>query len=209
MDPTTAAAQSPVIAPTLNLPLFNTQGDQFDASLYDRLGLLNAAGAIERDFYAVGVGGTDPITTLPKTYADTNVVNGQIQEGTAFAGFVLKFFYEPFQNKAEDDYIHWVLWARQTVIQVDLPTKKDYGTWKLTELFGNPNYTLLVPGTAGNFVAFQSVGSYQSLKQLNLYIPLPRLTDFRISMTQYLASDTTQDGDFLVCSLVGVKNSAG
>lgn len=203
------AAQAAVIAPTLNLPLFNTEGDQFDATLYDRLGLLFAGGAIERSFYAVGLNQQDPISGITKTLADTNVNSSQIQEGTAFAGFNLKFWYEPDSNKAETDYLAWVLWARQVSIEVDLPTKKDYGTWKLTELLGVPNYSLIVPATAGDFVALQSIGSFQSVKQLNLYIPLPRLTDFNIVMDQYIAPDSVLDGDFLCCGLVGVKNSAG
>jgi len=203
------ALQNPVIPPTLNLPLFNAQGDQFDASQYDRLSLLNAGGAIEREFFAIGIGNADPVSTVRKTLADTNLKNGQQQEGTAFAGFNLKIWFEPDSNKTEAQYLDFVLWARQSVLVMDLPTKKDYGTWKMTEIMGVPDFTLIVPAAAGSNATFRSQGMFQSLKQFNLYIPLPRLTDFRIRMLQFLAPAATLDGDFVCASLVGVKNSAG
>lgn len=203
------ALQDAVIPPTLNLPLFNAQGDQFDASQYDRLSLLNAGGAIEREFFAIGLGQNDPVSAVRKTLADTNIRNGAQAEGTAFAGFNLKIWFEPDSNKSEAQYLDFVLWARQAVIIIDLPTKKDYGTWKLTEIMGAADFSLLVPAAAGSNVAFRSVAMFQSLKQFNLYIPLPRLTDFRIRLQQNLAPADTLDGDFLVAALVGVKNSAG
>lgn len=200
--------QDAVIPPTLNLPLFNKQGDQFDASLYDRLFLLNAGGATERDFFAIGLGATDPVSGVLKTYADTNMRQGQIQEGTSFAGFILKLWFEPDSNKSEAQYLDFLLWARQTVIAIDLPTKKDYGTWKLTEILGVPNFSLIAPAAAGSNVALASVGTYKSLKEWNLYIPLPRLTDFRVQMRQFIAPAATLDGDGICCSILGVKNSA-
>jgi len=202
------AAQGPIIPPTLNLPIFNKQGDQFDASLYDRLFLLNAGGAVERDFFAIGLGEADPISGVLKTLADTNLRQGKIEEGTSFAGFNLKIWQEPDSNKSEAQWLDFVLWARQTVLAIDLPTKKDYGTWKFSEILGIPNMALLVPAAAGSNVAFTSVGAYKSLKEFNLYIPFPRLMDFRITMRQFLAPAATLDGDGVCASIIGVKNSA-
>lgn len=207
-DQVSYLGQDAIIPPTLNLKLFNVQGDQFDASLYDRLFLLNAGGAVERDFFAIGLGNADPVSGILKTLADTNVRQGQIQEGTAFAGFNLKIWMEPDSNKSEAQYLDFILWARQTVISIDLPTKKDYGTWKLTEILGIPNLMLIAPAAAGSNVALVSTGTYKSLKEWNLYIPLPRLTDFRVNMLQFLAPAASLDGDAICASIIGVKNSA-
>jgi hypothetical protein len=138
-------AQEDILPPTLNLKLFNQQGDQLDYSNYDRLLLNNAGGAIERSFFEVGLGQTDPVSARRKTLADTNVRSGQTPEGQAFAAFVLKFFIENNANFSEANYLSWILWLKDTVIQINLETKKEYGTWKLGELLGIPANGLIVP----------------------------------------------------------------
>lgn len=198
-----------VLPPTLNLKLFQQQGDQLDYTLYDRLLLNNAGGAIQRNFFEVGLGITDTISTRRKTLADTNVREGRIPEGQAFAAFVLKFWAEFNANLSEANYLSWIQWIRDTVIQINIDSKQEYGTWKLAELFGIPSNFLIVPAAAGSNVALGSVAMFQSLKPLNLYIPFPRLTTWTIAMFQGTAPAAALDNTGICCGLVGVRNRAG
>lgn len=198
-----------VLPPTLNLKLFQEQGDQLDYSHYDRLLTLNAGGAIERRFFEIGLGQTDPVSTRRKTLADTNLREGRIPEGQAFAAFVLKFWLEFNANLSEANYLSLIQWARDAAIVIDIDTKKEYGTWKLTELLGMPTNGLIVPAAAGSNASLLSVGMFQSLKPLNLYIPFPRLTSWTVALVQGTAPAAGLDSTGLVCSLVGIKNRAG
>src|SRR5690606_27866223 len=173
-----------VVPPTLNLKLFQKEGDQLDYTNYDRLLLNNAGGAIERRFFEIGLGNTDPVSGRRKTLADTDLREGRIAEGQAFATFVLKAWAEFNANLSGANYLSWIQWMRDTVIQINIDTKQEYGTWKLSELLGMPTNGLIVPAAAGSNVGLLSVGMFQSLKPLNLYIPFPRLTSWTIAMFQ-------------------------
>lgn len=198
-----------VLPPTLNLKLFQQEGDQLDYTHYDRLLLNNAGGAIERSFFEVGLGANDPVSTRRKTLADTNLRDGRIPEGQAFAAFVLKFWNEFNANLSEANYLSWIQWTRDTVIQIKIDTKQEYGTWKISELLGIPTNALIVPAAAGSNVALTAVGMFQSLKPLNLYIPFPRLTSWTIAMIQGTAPAATLDNTGICCGLVGIRNRAG
>lgn len=198
-----------VVPPTLNLKLFQAEGDQLDYTHYDRLLLNNAGGAVERSFFEVGLGFTDPVSARRKTLADTNLREGRIPEGQAFAGFVLKFWVEFIANLAETGYLSWITWLADTVIQIRIDTKQEYGTWKLTELLGMPSNGLIVPAAAGSNVALLSGGIFQSLKPLNLYIPFPRLSSWTIAMIQGTAPAAALDNTRVNCGIVGIRNRAG
>jgi hypothetical protein len=198
-----------VLPPTLNLKLFQQEGDQLDYTHYDRIMLNNAGGAINRSFFEIGLGQTDAISARRKTLADTNLRDGRIPEGQAFAAFVLKFWHEFNANLSEANYLSWIQWMRDTVIQINIDTKQEYGTWKISELLGIPNNSLIVPAAAGSNVALQSVGMFQSLKPLNLYIPFPRLTSWTIAMIQGTAPAAALDNTGICCGLVGIRNRAG
>ncbi len=198
-----------VVPPTLNLKLFQKEGDQLDYTDYDRLLLNNAGGAIERRFFEIGLGNTDPVSGRRKTLADTNLREGRIAEGQAFATFVLKFWAEFNANLSEANYLSWIQWMRDTVIQINIDTKQEYGTWKLSELLGMPTNGLIVPTAAGSNVGIMAVGMFQSLKPLNLYIPLPRLTSWTVAMFQGTAPAAPLDNLGICCGYVGIKNRAG
>lgn len=198
-----------VLPPTLNLKLFQQEGDQLDYTLYDRLLLNNAGGAIERSWFEVGLGFTDPVSARRKTLADTNLREGRIAEGQAFAAFVLKFWPEMIANQSEANYLSWITWLAETVVQIRIDTKQEYGTWKLTELLGMPTNGLIVPATAGNTATLLGVGMFQSLKPLNLYIPLPRLSSWTIAMIQGTAPAAALDNLRICCGMIGIKNRAG
>ncbi len=198
-----------VLPPTLNLKLFQQEGDQLDYTHYDRIMLNNAGGAIERAFFEIGLGETDSVSSRRKTLADTNLRDGRIPEGQAFAAFVLKFWDEKNANLSEANYLSWIQWVRDTVIQIRIDTKQEYGTWKLSELLGVPTNGLIVPAAAGSNVALLSVGMFQSIKPLNLYIPFPRLTSWTIAMIQGTVPAATLDNTGICCGLVGIRNRAG
>jgi len=198
-----------VLPPSLNLPLFGQIGDQLDYTNYDRLMLNNAGGAIERAFFEIGLGNTDPVSTRRKTLSDTNMRAGEIPEGQAFAAFVLKMWIEANANMSEANYLSFIQWLRDTVIQIRIETKQEYGTWKLSELVGVPVTGLIVPAAAGSNATLLSQGAFQGVKPLNLYIPFPRLTSFTVAMIQGTAPAAALDNMGIVCGLVGVKNRAG
>lgn len=198
-----------VVPPTLNLKLFQKEGDQLDYTHYDRMLLNNAGGAIERSFFEVGLGQTDPVSARRKTLSDTNLRDGRIPEGQAFAAFVLKFWAEFNANLSEANYLSWIQWIRDTVIQIRIDTKQEYGTWKISELLGMPTNGLIVPAAAGSNVGLLGVGMFQSLKPLNLYIPFPRLTSWTIAMIQGTAPGAALDNTAICCGLVGIRNRAG
>jgi len=198
-----------VVPPTLNMPLFNQQGDQLDYTHYDRLLLNNAGGAIERAWFEVGLGASDPVSSRRKTLSDTNLRDGRIPEGQAFAAFVLKFWLEFNANLSEANYLSLVQWLRDTTVQIRIDTKKEYGTWKISELLGMPTNGLIVPAAAGSNVGLLAVGMFQSLKPLNLYIPFPRLTSWTIAMIQGTAPASALDNTGVCCGLVGISNRAG
>lgn len=204
-----AKAQKPVLPPSLNLPLFNAAGDQIDYTLYDRLQLNNAGGAVEREFFANGLGDTDPISTRRKTQADTNVRKGQIPEGQAFAVFALKFWLESGNDaKTEAERVGLRDWIHNCTVEFLIESKNNYGIWKLSELFGIVDDMQVTAGAAGQ--AFEpSRGEYVGIKKLNLYIPLPRLTSYNVRLNQEAAPAAALDEVFLCCGLVGILNRAG
>jgi len=112
-------------------------------------------------------------------------------------------------NLSEANYLSWIQWLRDTVIQINIDTKQEYGTWKLSELLGMPTNALIVPAAAGSNVALTAVGMFQSLKPLNLYIPLPRLTSWTVAMFQGTAPAAALDNLGICCGYVGIKNRAG
>ncbi len=198
-----------VLPPTLNLKLFQQEGDQLDYTHYDRIMLNNAGGAGERSFFEIGLGETDSISSRRKTFSDTNLRGGKIPEGQAFGAFVLKMWDEKNANLSEANYLSWIQWVRDTVIQIRIDTKQEYGTWKMSELLGVPTNGLIVPAVAGNNAILQSVGSFQSIKPLNLYIPFPRLTSWTIAMIQGTAPAAALDNTGICLGLIGVRNRAG
>jgi len=197
------------IPATLNLPLFNAAGDQIDYSLYDRLQLDNASGAVEREFFAVGLGDTDSVSARRKTLADTNVRNGQIPEGQGFGAYAMKVWWESGNDAKTEaervlqrDYIH------QATLEILIESKNQYGTWKLSELQGIADDMLVTSGANGQ--AFEAAqADYMGIKKFNLYIPLPRLTTFSVKLNQGVAPDAAFDNDFLCFSFVGILNRAG
>ncbi len=193
---------------TLNLPLFNAAGDQFDNTWYDRLILDNAAGIGERRFFSNGLNDQDPVSGNAKTLADTNVKRGVVAEGKAFGIFALHFIYESNAVKTEAEMQLRNQWLMNTVIEFDIESKQQYGQWKLSEIFGAPDLSLTTAGATGQ-AAQSSQGQFNAVKPLNMYIPLPRLTSYNVIMKQYVASDAALDGDFLYCGLVGIENRAG
>jgi len=193
---------------TLNLPLFNEQGDQIDYTLYDRMALNNAGGAIEREFFVNGLGDTDPVSTLRKTKADTNVREGKIPEGQAFAAFALKFWIETDEVRTEPERVLFNQWVKGCVVEILIESKNQYGTWKLSEILGKVDDSQVTAGAAGQ--AFEaSRGDYAGIKKFNLYIPLPRLVTYSVKLIQTVAPAAALDGDFINCGLVGILNRAG
>ena len=197
-----------VMPPTLNPQLFNAAGDEIDYTNYDRMQLNNAGGAVEREFFVIGVGQEDPISAVRKTKADTNVRGGRIAEGQAMGVFALKFYYENGAVKTEAQKILKDLWIHGTYIEFLIESKNEYGIWKLSELLGfvdDAQVTASATGQASN----ASQGEYFGIKQLNYYIPLPRLCSYSVNMVQTVVPDASQDADYLNCALVGIKNRAG
>jgi len=204
-----AQPQTPVIPPSLNLPLFNAAGDQLDYTLYDRLQLNNAGGAVEREFFAVGLGETDSISARRKTLADTNVRGGRIPEGQASAIYALKIWYESGTDaKTEAERVALRDWVHEATIEFKIESKNNYGIWKLSELQGMADDMIVTAGATGQ--AFESAWStFQGIKKFNLYIPLPRLTEFRVVLDQGIAPDAAFNEDYICCGLVGILNRAG
>src|SRR5690606_19863364 len=184
-------------------------GYQPDYTSYDRRLLSKAGVAIERGSLAIGLGNSEPVSGRRKTWADPALREGRSAEGQAFATFVLKFWAEFNANLSEANYLSWIQWMRDTVIQINIDTKQEYGTWKLSELLGMPTNGLIVPAAAGSNVGLLSVGMFQSLKPLNLYIPFPRLTSWTIAMFQGTAPAAALDNTGICCGMVGIKNRAG
>jgi len=193
---------------TLNLPLFNEQGDQIDYTLYDRMALDNGSGPTEREFFVNGLGSEDPITGLRKTKADTNVREGKIPEGQAFAAFALKFWIETDEVRTEAERVLFNNWIKGCVVEILIESKNQYGTWKLSEIFGRVDDSQVTAGANGQ--AFEvSRGDYSGVKKFNLYIPLPRLVTYSVKLIQTVAPAAALDGDFIACGLVGILNRAG
>jgi len=201
-------AQKPVLPSTLNLKLFNAAGDQIDYTLYDRLKLNNAGGAIEREWFTTGLNDTDPVSANRKTIADTNVRGGRVPEGQAMAVFAMKFIYEAQVVKTEAQRVLQRQWIHSCSVEFLIESKNQYGTWKLSELLGFVDDSQVTAGAAGQ--AFESSqGDYRGIKKFNLYIPLPRLTSYSVRLNQGIAPDASLDGDFIYCGLVGILNRAG
>lgn len=194
--------------PTLNPHLFNAEGDRIDYTIYDRLELDNASGPIEREFFSQGVNEDDPVTGTRKTKADTNFRGGLIPEGQSFGTFIFRFLFESENILTEAQKLAFNSWVHTTVMEFNIESKNEYGTWKLTELFGNTNDTIVTAGATGQ-AASDGRAIYSGMKVLNLAIPLPRLTDVHMNMIQYAASPGDNDGDYIGCYMVGIKNRAG
>lgn len=192
----------------LNLNLFNAAGDQIDYTFYDRLALANSGGTDSREFFVVGIGETDSISTRRKTLADTNVRKGSIPEGQSFGCFALKFYFEMIAALTEAQRILLNVWIHGITVEVLIDSKNQYGTWKLSEILGKVDDSQITAGASGQ--AFEaSRGDYDGIKKFNLYIPLPRLTSFTVRLNFDAASDAALDDNFINLGMVGLLNRAG
>lgn len=191
---------------TLQLPTFSRAGDQIDFTFYDRLVLDNAnAGTAEREFFANGINDTDPITGNRKTLADTNKRGRQNPEGQAFGLFVLRARWQGAAAKTSALYQNMLDYIQEAVVEFQIESKNQYGTWVLDELFDLPIENVMDNG-AGDFTVPASVGITQGKKPLNLYIPLARLVEWSINMITLEASNANIDGDAIKIECVGILN---
>lgn len=197
-----------VVPPTLDLQLFNEEGDQIDYTFFDRLELSDVADSEEREFFVNGVGDIDPVTGNRKTKFDTNIRGKAIPSGQAFAGFILKFSYQSEKLKSEAELQLKNNWMHGIFLEFHIESKNQYGQWTLMELLGEVDDTITNAAAAGP-ARQSSQGNYQGVKTLNLYIPLPSLTSFSVKMFQQALSDTALNGDFLKCDFIGILNRKG